>query len=458
MRNRWGQSDPRYFYVSDTHRQICEALQKVFEGIIKRLMVFIHPRVGKSTLCTQLFPTWCLGRNPHLEIMQVGYAADIALEHSKLARHAFISPEYDELFPDVRYRPEKESQEFIPIVRQAAHEWGTIQGGRYRAAGIQGGITGRGADLLVIDDPVKNREDAESETIRQKIWDEYRGTLYTRLSPTGAIVLIMTRWNPDDLAGRLIAEMKDGGEQWEIINIPAIDDDGRAACPERWPIEKLKIIRKAVGEHEFEALYQQRPTLRGGNLFKADKIVWHDTLENFPDVRYVRFWDLASTEKERAKDDPDYTVGYLMGLVKRKDGLFECWTKHVAYIQAEAPQRNELIKQIAESDGPEVKIGIESVAGYKDTYTTMRDIFRGKRSIRKVTVSKDKVVRATPIEPIIEAGNFHILTGPWKTITETHFREFPNGAHDDIIDGASGAYGMLAKSFPKGFDRKKVGL
>lgn len=432
-------------------RLLAEKLEAVERGDIKRLMVLMPPRHGKSLTSTELFPCWCLGRNPTWEIVQTGYAAPIALTHSRKARDLFVSEETEAVFPGVHHAPATEGQRQVATARQAAHEWGTTDGGNYYAVGVGGGLTGHGADLAIIDDPVKDRDEAESPGIRQKVQDWYKSVLYTRLSPDGAIIIVMTRWHPDDLAGWLLKSGDEdmAADQWDVVNFPAIDDDGDAMWPERFPIERLEQIRVSIGQREFGSLYQQRPTKRGGNIFDVSGVQWEDSLDDFPDCKYVRFWDMASTTKERAKDDPDYTAGPLYGETQTGDGVLEIWIKDCVRMQEEAPERDRRIVATTEKDGPAVQVGIESVAGYKDAYTYLRDKLMGIRSVVKVTVSKDMVVRAAPLEPVFEAGNVHILRSNWGTQMVTEFAEHPNGAHDDMLAGVVGAHEMLDQG---GFD------
>jgi predicted phage terminase large subunit-like protein len=444
------------YIISKHNTLLAEKLEAVERGEIKRLMVSMPPRHGKSLLCSQMFPCWLLGKRPKLEIMQSGYSAEIALEHSRKARDFFVSPEYKEIFPDVHHSPERAGQNSIVVQRQAAHLWGTQQGGRYYASGVHGGITGRGADIHLIDDPVKDREEAESLTTRKKVWEWYLSSVYTRRSPQCAIILVMTRWNTQDLAGKLVDKMSEGGDKWDILNMPAINDDGEALWPERWPIEELRQIKAVEGKYEWNCLYQQRPYIKGGNRFKIDLVQVHDSIKDFPDVRYVRFWDLASTKKERDKDDPDYTSGSLCGITK-VDGLEHLWVKDVKRCQSEAPERDKMIKTTTEADGRAVAIGIESVAGYKDTYTTLARILQGRYTVKKITVSADKSVRAAPVEPIMEIGHVHILRAPWNEMWLQQFGEFPSGAHDDDVDSTCGAYAMLSKKEPGFIDRRLIG-
>jgi predicted phage terminase large subunit-like protein len=449
------------------HRVMIDALQRVADGKLKRLMISMPPRHGKSVTVSQLFPCFMLGRHPEMQIVQAGYGQDIALEHSRKARDLFVSDEMHKVFPHVFHEPGTAGQRNVPVEKQAAQRWGTVQKGQYYAVGIGGALTGRGADLAIIDDPVKNREDAESLVYQERTWDWYRSTLYTRQSPGAAIIVILTRWHPKDLAGQILKQEEEAEhpEGWEVINMPAIDDSGKALWPQRWGLAELQRIRESVGVREWNCLYQGRPVIRGGNLFSLDGLQWHSSLSEFPDdCLWVRFWDLASTEKERAKDDPDYTVGALVG-VRKRDGMCEAWVKNIAAFQAEATERDRRIHSIAEFDGSEVRQAVEAVAGYKDAYNYIRRLLQGTSSVYKVTVSQDKVARAACLEPLFDFSRIHAIRGPWNDIFETQLSEFPNGNHDDVVDAVAGAYQAGMKllqrsslSVQNKFNRRTIGI
>ena len=184
----------------------------------------------------------------------------------------------------------------------------------------------------------------------------------------------------------------------------------------------------------------------------------HESAKDFPDAKKVRFWDLASTVKERAKDDPDYTVGSLVA-VTLKDGLNVLWIYHIVAIQEEKPKRDRVILKTTEKDGPEVLVAVESVAGYKDAYTDLKATLMGVRSVKKVTPIGDKVVRASPMEPVFEAGNVHIVRAPWNAIFFEQFGAFPSTAcHDDVVDSVGGGYNLRAKKPVISFNRRQLGM
>ncbi len=430
------------YLPADHLRELCTLLEAVERGEIKRLSVSMSPRHGKSLLCAIMFPVWALARDPHREIIQCGHTKEFVLKHSRHARNLFASQEACQVFPE----------SCSPHVRKhGVTEWGTndteANKGGYYAVGVGGAVVGRGADIAVIDDPYTGRAQAESETVRAGILDWYRSELYERLSPDGAIIYLMTRWHEADLAGYLLKEEMKGGEKWVRLVLPAITPTGEACWPERWDLDYLKRVRGVIGAYEWACQYLQEPTVRGGNVFVVDKIQIHPDASSFPQCRHVRFWDLASTQKERVKDDPDYSAGAKVGITKQ-DGAYHLWIPDCVVGQWEAPERNKRIAQTAAIDGPGVAVAIESVGGYKDTWAYFRDLLKGKATVHKITVANDKPTRAMPLEPIFEAGNVHIVRAEWNHLFIQQFTAFPGGGHDDIVDAVAGGYTWLTRMAP----------
>ena len=390
-------------------------------------MVFMPPRHGKSQLTSVQFPAWYLGRNPSKEVVVSGYSGELTRKHSRLARDLYTSPEYGEIFHNSRKNA---------VDRES--EWGTEQGGSFYAVGVGGALTGRGANIGIIDDPVKDRAEAQSHTIRAKVLDWYRSTFRSRIMPEGAIIIVMTRWHPDDLAGVLLQEANEGGEQWEVIKLPAVNDAGEALWPDMWPISELDLIKASVGSYEWSSLYQQEPTIRGGNIFKTAGVRIYDTTEGWPDVRPLRCWDLASTAKERGKNDPDYTFG-VKGFIHTQNGLPHLYVLDAVYGQWDAPERDRAILSAHSRDDQSCKWYIEAFGGYKDTFTNFRHMLKGKRVVHKSQLTGDKLTKASPLEPIFEAGNVHILRGGWNEIWLRQFEQFDGqgGSHDDAVDATA---------------------
>lgn len=412
---------------------LTRALERVEAGEIQRLMVFMPPRHGKSTTISQLFPIWYFGRKPTREVIQTGYSDDIAAFHSKHARSFFASERFSSVFPGVaRMADEAE------LARQSVQDWQTLHGGRYRAVGITSGLSGRGAHLIIIDDPIKNREEGNSSGVRAKILQEYRSTLYTRLSPGGAIVLVMTRWHPDDLAGTLLREMEAGGEQWTVLSMPAIDEQGQAMWPERWPLEKLQQIRTAIGSAEFGALYQQNPKLAQGSMFKRE---WFGTVSAAPaDGLRVRYWDRAATH-----GGGDWTSGLKM--FKSPQGIF--YVEDVIRLQGSDLEVLSAIKNTAAQDGVNVLVRLEQdpgSSGKVEVNYLIRELCG--YNAQAVRVDKAKELRAGPAAAQAEAGNIKLVRGRWNEAFLNEIELFPNGDFDDQTDSFSGAFNSLVLNVP----------
>ena len=236
-------------------RLIAEHLEAVERGDIDRLIIALPPRHGKSMLASKIFPLWCMGRNPHNRLIVCSYGADLAQSFTRSIRNTINTQEYKKIFPLT----------ILADDSQAQNRFDTTAGGSVHGVGVGGAITGKGADIVIIDDPIKNSEEASSEQIREKVYEFYRSTIRTRLQPGGRIILIQTRWNDDDLAGRLLQTEPDN---WKSLILPALSVDGCALWPEQYPADVLDRIKKEVGEKIFEALYQQNPIDVTERLFK----------------------------------------------------------------------------------------------------------------------------------------------------------------------------------------------
>jgi hypothetical protein len=290
------QTYPRYL-PAPHHRLIAEKLEAIERGEIKRLILSVPPRHGKSELASVRFPAWFLGRHPGAKFITTSYAATLAHKFSRRVRNLVASPLYQALFPGMT----------IASDASAVGYWAfRDQEGQYLAAGVGGGITGEGCDVLMIDDPVKDAEEALSKTTRDNVWEWFTSTAYTRQDESaGAIILIMTRWHEDDLAGRLLREAAEDGEQWDYVNLPAIAgpndvlgrEEGEALWPQRFPLERLRVARNLLRGGWFDALYQgEPPEALGGRYFRA----FQPTKGSQP----YHVWPIA-TVRQRYGFDPD---------------------------------------------------------------------------------------------------------------------------------------------------------
>ncbi|HHV39699.1 MAG TPA: phage terminase large subunit [Tepidimicrobium sp.] len=411
---------------------LCDHLEAVERGEILRLMVFMPPRHGKSEVCSKKFPAWYLGRNPGKEIILSSYAADLAYDFSRIARDT------------LRERGELWNVN-VASDSSAVGRWG-IEGhrGGCVAAGAGGPITGRGAHCAIIDDPFKNAEEAASKTIRDKVWEWYRSTLRTRLAPGGAIVLIMTRWDEDDLAGRLIKEMEAGGEQWVIISMAAEaeEDDplGRELGELLWPeygfdAAWAETTKRAVGTYFWSALYQQRPSPVEGGMLKRGWWRFYRELPSSLD-EIIQSWDM--TFKDSA--GTDFVVGQVWGRKGADKYLLDQVRDRMDF-----PATLTAVKGLTSKWPQATAKLVEDKANGPAVIAMLNQEIEG---LIPVEPQGSKVARASAVSPQIEAGNVYLPDPsivPWVHDFIEECAAFPTGAHDDQVDAMSQALMRLNK-------------
>lgn len=427
------------------HALLASELEAVERGDVLRLMVFMPPRTGKTELLIR-FVAWTLGRHPDWPLLYTSYGADLAWEKSGEARAVVEGEEFGEVF-GARRSAMTQAVEIDPASR-AVQRWKIKQRrGGVVAQGVGGPITGKGGRVIIIDDPVKNREEAESPTMREKAWGWYTSTLRTRLEPGGAIVLVMTRWHMDDLAGRLLslAEQDHQADQWRVVKLPAIalpgDAMGRAPGealdPARFDEAALATTKASIGSRDWSALYQQEPLPAEGGMFK---LPWFTIVDAAPrQGRRVRYWDKAATA-----GGGDYSAGVLM---VRSEGLY--YVEDVVRGQWSAGERNRVMLQTAQMDreryGGEVVTWVEQEGGSggKESAEATIQLLAGYSvAVEHPTGSKE--VRAMPYAAQAEAGNVRLVKGLWNRAYLEELGTFPLGAHDDQVDASSGAFNKLA--------------
>jgi predicted phage terminase large subunit-like protein len=390
------------------------------------------PRHGKSELVSKRFPAWYLGRNPQRQFIGASYGQDLANGFSREARNIAGTADYGLIFP----------QSKLAADSSAVNRWHNISGGIYVAAGVGGPITGRGADILSIDDPFKDRQEANSETVRASVWDWFVSTAYPRLMTGGSIIVTMTRWHPDDLAGRLLAAQETGGDKWEVLELPAINDAGEALWPVKYDRQALDRIRANIGELEWSALYQQKPTLAEGALFKTGMI---GTLPALPaGSAVVRAWDLAATEQVGTRD-PDWTVG--VKFARLPDGRYA--VLDVMRLRGGPDEVEATIVNTAKQDGYGVRVGIAQDPGQAGktqiAYLTRR---LAGFMVESSPETGDKSTRAAPYIAQVHVGNVLMVEAPWNRLYIDELRSFPGGTKDDQVDASSRAFSMVALDAP----------
>ena len=406
-----------------------------------RFIVTMPPRHGKSTLCSAWLPFWFLNLFPDKSVMLVSYGAEFAKRWGLRVRR-LASVHADRTL--MRIAPESRS----------AGEWETTEAGGMKSLGIQGDATGRGADLLIIDDPVKNSEEARSEVMQQKTWEFWQETLRTRVEPGGTILVVQTRWHESDLAGRLLdADNDKTNQKWQRIDFPAIaehDDvlgrkEGEALWPERYPLDALLEIRDdkdGVGVRAFASLYQQRPSPEGGGMFRrkdfryftddGDHYVLHAPEgKNFrvlkAHCRAFQTADTAMTERQTS----DYTVITTFVLTPQNHLLVLDVARDRLEIPDQWPYVQAAVRRGKQLDGYRW-LAVEDKGSGIGMIQLARKL---GMPIRALKANTDKVTRATPASVWYENGMVYHRTGAvWLDAFEHELQAFPNGAHDDQVD------------------------
>lgn len=406
-----------------------EKLARVTGGETRRLMIFMPPRHSKSETVTVRYTAWRIVRDPRINVILGCYNQRLANRFSRKIRRLV------------------ENEIGLSKERKAADEWETLEGGSLCAVGVGSGVTGYGANLIMIDDPVKSRGEAESRAYRENTWDWFNDDIYTRLEPGAAIILIQTRWHEDDLAGRLLRDMRNGGEQWDVVRLPALSEPaasadhdwrkpGEALCPDRYDIDDLRRIEKRIGSYSFAALYQQNPVPLDGGIFKR---AWFERVVEKPpeDVRWFRGYDLAVSTRTTA----DFTASFRLA----------CDTNGNLYIadgfraRIEYPEQRRYVieRMTGERDTTH---GIESALHGR---ALVQDILREtpvRRSVlRAVKTDADKVSRALRWAAWAEMGKVILVRGAWIHEFIDEVCSFPNGTHDDQVDAVSLAFAMMSE-------------
>lgn len=417
------------------HDLINHALTDVESGKIKRLMIFMPPGSAKSTFASIVFPTWYLGRNPNKNLIAVSYGSDLAKRFGRRCRQVVRSPEYEKIMDTG-----------LVGDNAATDDWALRNGSTYMSAGILSGITGNRADGVIIDDPVKGREDADSELIRAKVWDEYKSSIRTRLKPSGFLVIIQTRWHELDLSGQILPEDYDGasgwvraqdGENWYVLNIPAQaerQDDPLGRKPGEWlwtewfPVEHWEQEKQTQDARNWSALYQQRPAPEEGVLFTNDMFRWYDTPPNLDTLRFYGASDYAVTP-----GGGDYTVHGVAGIDPDENLFVLDWWRNQVDSSVAVDAWADMAKTWNCVRWAEDKAQIEKTLGpFIDKRAKELKVYTVRERLPTVG---DKVQRAGSIRGRMGQGKVYFpKDAPWRNDLVSELLSFPSGRHDDQVD------------------------
>ena len=411
------------FIEGSHHKKIAEKFNQIAKGEIKRLIINMPPRHTKSEFASFLLPSWMVGRKPDLKIIQTTHTTELAIRFGRKAKTLMDSPEYKQVF-DTRLREDS----------QAAGKWETEQGGEYYAAGVGSAITGRGADLLIIDDP-HSEQDALNMTAMERAYEWYTSGPRQRLQPGGAIVVVMTRWNMKDLTGALLRSQKElKSDQWHVIEFPAIMPSGNPVWPEYWKKEELEGVKASLSIGKWNAQWMQNPTAEEGSLIKREW--WRKWDRDYiPALKHViQSYDTAFLKKETA----DYSAITTWGVFHEGEDA----APNLILLDAlkERLEFPELRKKALEQYNywkPESVIIESKASGLPLTY----ELRKMGIPVINYTPSKgnDKHARVNAVSPLFESGQ---IWAPDEKFAEEVIEEcasFPYGDHDDLVDSMTQA-------------------
>ena len=421
-------------FLTDKAQQFVEDVKS---GKSPRLFISMPPRHSKSETMTKKYPAWVIGNNPDFELIIASYSMDLARDFGKIARDTY------------REHSKSGTRIFNTVIdrdKSAGDNWGILEHrGAVVSTGVGGSATGKGAHIAIIDDPFKNREDANSRLQRDKVWAWYQSTIRTRLAPGGGIIIIQTRWHEDDLVGRIVKEMENGtGETFESIVLPAIAEEndvlgrkvGEPLWQERYGISELENIKKAIGSREFSALYQQKPQVEDGGLFKRQYFKYFDVKNDFI---------IADNKNVNIKDCFYFqTIDTAMSTHKNNDftaiATFICdreWNLYLVDLmleRLEVPDQWNVIKQYRHK----YNLRFQAIESKSSGIGIMQQAKREGMPLKELKADTDKMTRALNISVMFENGKVFFNKKLEKLLElEEQLLKFPNAVHDDAVDVCS---------------------
>jgi predicted phage terminase large subunit-like protein len=448
-------------FIHGRHHEImAEAFERVARGELKRLIINMPPRHTKSEFASYLLPSWYLGKYPSKKVIQTSHTAELATDFGRKVRNLVDNPDYKEIFPNVALQSDS----------KAAGRWNTSHGGTYFAIGVGGAVTGKGADLLIIDDPHSEQEAILAEVnpdIYDKVYEWYSSGPRQRLQPGGSIVIVMTRWSKRDLTAQVVkASVQRGGEEWEVIELPAIfddemwleelDEDGevvineetnepqmvlappRPLWPEFWSIEELLALKEELPVHKWAAQYMQNPTGAEGALIKKDWWqIWEK--EDPPHCQYViQSWDTAFSKSTRA----DYSACVTLGVFYRDDDIDNSGAAHIILLDAfkgrlEFPDLKARAFELYTQFQPDCCI-IEAKAAGTPLIFELRSMGIPVQDYTPVR-GNDKITRVNAVADLFASKMIWAPPTRWADEVVEEFASFPAGEHDDLVDAMTQA-------------------
>jgi predicted phage terminase large subunit-like protein len=412
------------------HKIMAEKFEKVASGEIKRLIINMAPRHTKSEFASYLFPAWFLGRFPGKKIIQSSHTAELAVGFGRKVRNLVDQDDYKKIFPGVTLRSDS----------KAAGRWSTNRNGEYFAIGIGGAVTGKGADLLIIDDPHSEQEGQSADpSVFDHAYEWYTSGPRQRLQPGGSIVIVMTRWSKRDLTGQIIkaAAQRNNTDEWEVVEFPAIMPSGNPLWPEFWPLKELEALREELPAPKWQAQYQQSPTSEEGALVKREWWnIWED--RSPPNCQFlIQSWDTAFMKHERA----DYSACTTWGVFYHPD---QTGTLHPNIILLDAlkermefPVLKKRAKELYDYWKPDACI-IEAKAAGMPLIFEMRAIGIPVSEYTP-TRGNDKIARVNSISDLFSSGRVWRPETRWAEEVVEEFASFPAGEHDDLVDSGTQA-------------------
>jgi predicted phage terminase large subunit-like protein len=413
------------------HEKMARAFEKVAEGQCKRLIINMPPRHTKSEFASYLLPSWFLGKFPGKKIIQTSHTAELAVGFGRKVRNLVDSDRYKDIFPQVALQADS----------KAAGRWATNYAGEYFAIGVGGAVTGKGADLLIIDDPHSEQEATLAETnpeIYDKTYEWYTSGPRQRLQPGGAIVVVMTRWSKKDLTGQVLkAAAQRSGEEWEVIEFPAILPSGNALWPEFWSIQELEALRQELPNSKWMAQYQQEPTSDVSAIIKREWWrVWES--DNPPFCSYIiQSWDTAFLKSERA----DYSACTTWGVFEHPDDTGKNQS-NIILLNAfkermEFPELKERAFEEYKYWNPDSMI-VEAKAAGSPLIFELRAM---GIPVQEFTPSRgnDKIARLNAVADMFASGRVWVPNTHWAEELVEEVASFPSGEHDDLVDSMTQA-------------------